>query len=175
MDCFQFSPDGRRFATDSESGSYRVGLAGPGLRIWDAATGKVEKTLPTPQGSNALEFSRVSRRLLAVKFDGTTKLFDVESSRELQTWQSGRADWQAFALNPDATIVASGGANKMIHLWDVATGRELARWPGHDGGVSALLFSRDGQTLYSGSQDGVLKLWNLPFIRKELKEMGLDW
>jgi WD40 repeat protein len=174
VDCFQFSPDGRRFATDNKTGSYRIAKAGPGLRIWNAATGKVEKTLPT-QGSNDVEFSRDGRRLLAVKFDGTTKLFDVESSRELQTWNSGRADWQAFALNPDATMVASGGANKMIHLWDVATGRELARWPAHDGGVSALLFSHDGLTVYSGSQDGVLKLWNLPFIRKELKEMGLDW
>jgi WD40 repeat protein len=174
VDCFQFSPDGRRFATDNESGSYRLGLAGPGLKIWDAATGKVEKTLPT-QGSNDVAFSRDGRRLLAVKFDGTTKLFDVESSRELQSWKSGKADWQAFAMNSDATIVASGGANKMIHLWDVASGRELARWPGHDGGVTALLFSHDGQTLYSGSQDGVLKLWNLPLIRKELEEMGLDW
>jgi hypothetical protein len=24
-------------------------------------------------------------------------------------------------------------------------------------------------------QDGTLKLWNLPFIRHELKKLGLDW
>src|SRR5262249_31913738 len=30
-----------------------------------------------------------------------------------------------------------------------------------------------GRTLYSGRQDGTLKLWSLPFIRKELKPLGL--
>jgi WD40 repeat protein len=84
-------------------------------------------------------------------------------------------DWQAFALNPEATLVASGGQDKMIHLWDVASGREVARWPGHEDAVTALLFSLDGQTLYSGSQDGTLKIWSLPFLRKELTALGLDW
>ena len=41
--------------------------------------------------------------------------------------------------------------------------------------VTALLFSKDGNTVYSGSQAGALKLWNLPYIRKELRELGLDW
>lgn len=99
----------------------------------------------------------------------------METGRQVKTWKAGNADWQAFSLNQDGTLVASGGEDKMIHLWDAATGRQVARWQGHDGSVTALLFSRDGQTLYSGSSDGTLKLWNLPAIRKELAGLGLDW
>jgi len=175
MDCIQFSPDGRRAATDTEFQIWSaIGGKGPGLRIWNAATGEIEKVLPS-EGSQALDFTGDSRRLMAVKVGGTARLFDVETGRVVQTWKAGNEDWQAFSQNQDGALVASGGEDKMIHLWDAATGREVARWQGHNSGVTALLFSRDGQILYSGSSDGTLKLWNLPAIRKELAALGLDW
>jgi cytochrome c len=71
--------------------------------------------------------------------------------------------------------VTFANEGRLVRSRNVATGRELARWQGHDGGVTVLLFSKDGRTLYSGGQDGTLKLWNLPFIRQELKKLGLDW
>jgi WD40 repeat protein/tRNA A-37 threonylcarbamoyl transferase component Bud32 len=161
--CIRFSPDGQRAAT-----------VGNGLKIWNVVKEKPETVLST-EGADVLDFSRDGRRLLAVKVGGTAKLFDVEAGRELRSWKSSKLGWQAFALSPEGTLAASGGNDKMIHLWDVTTGRELARWQGHDGGVTALLFSKDGRTLFSGGQDGTLKLWNLPFIRQELKKLGLDW
>jgi WD40 repeat protein/tRNA A-37 threonylcarbamoyl transferase component Bud32 len=175
VDCIQFSPDGRWVATDTESTMKKSASKWDyGLRIWNAATGKVGKVLPS-DGSQALEFSRDGRRLLGIKVGGNARLFDVEAGRALQTWKARNKDWQVGALSPDGTLVASGGDDKLIHLWDAATGREVARWQGHDGGVTALLFGRDGRTLYSGSRDGTLKLWDLPFIRQELKALGLDW
>jgi WD40 repeat protein len=174
-DCIQFSPDGRRAATDTKLQSWSN--ASPwraGLRIWNTTTGKVEKVLPS-EGSESLEFSRDGRRLMGVKVDGTARLFEVDAGRVVHTWKAGKDAWQAFALNTDGTLVASGGEDKMIHLWEASTGRELARWQGHDGAVSALLFSRDDKTLYSGGQDGTLKIWSLPFIRAELKALSLDW
>jgi WD40 repeat protein len=45
----------------------------------------------------------------------------------------------------------------------------------HEAGVTALAFHPDGNTLVSGSKDGTLKPWNLPYIRKELAALGLDW
>jgi WD40 repeat protein len=182
VSCLQFSPDGRRFAVSGST--FSSSIKGPflvetkikdrGLEIWDTATRRIERVLQTP-GPDALKFSPDGRRLLAIYTGARAILFDVDIGREVQTWKINKGDWHAFAVNPDGTLLASGGEDKMIRLWDAASGQQLARWPGHDGGVTALLFSQDGQTLYSGSQDGTLKLWNLPFIRKELKSLNLDW
>jgi WD40 repeat protein len=162
--CFQFSPDGRRVVTGG----------GQGLKVWAVDTGEVETTLSS-QPVDELRLSPDGRRVLAVKAGERAGLFEVDTGRQVQSWQVAKGAWQAFALNPDGTLVASGGEDKNVRLWDAATGRELAHWRGHDGAVTALLFSHDGNTLYSGSQDGTLKLWDLPFIREELKKLGLDW
>ena len=63
----------------------------------------------------------------------------------------------------------------MIRLWEIPSGRELASWPAHDAAVTALAFSPDGATLASGAWDSTMKLWNLPFLRRELKSLALDW
>jgi WD40 repeat protein len=103
-------------------------------------------------------------------------VYDVESGRELRRWGDDRPAWGAFALSPDGQTVASGGEDGLIHLWSVAGGKEpLASWQAHDGTVTTLCYSKDGATLFSGGQDCTLKLWDLPYIRKELAALGLDW
>lgn len=81
----------------------------------------------------------------------------------------------SLAVSPDGKLLATGGADRTIHLWEVPTGRELAQWEAHDSGVTALAFPPDGKTLVSGGGVGALKLWNLPLIRNELAALGLDW
>jgi WD40 repeat protein len=173
--CFQFSPDGRRFAVAQTGLVSRVNdrLIGS-LEVWDTETCRKERVL-RPQAADELTFSGDGRRLLAVNAAERAALFEVDGGREVQTWPLKKGDWQAFALSPNGSLAASGGEDRLIRLWDADRGRELARWQGHDGGVTALLFSGDGRTLFSGGQDGALKLWDLPFLRRELAALGLDW
>jgi serine/threonine protein kinase/WD40 repeat protein len=180
--CFQFSPDGNRVAT----GSYK------GLKIWNVSRGKVERMLADDRPVDQLAFSRDGKQVLAVQsgnqrggtFAGTrdetrcwAAVFAVETGEELRSWEALRRErgWRSSALSPDGQWVASGGQDGLIRLWDVATGRELAHWEGHEAGVTVLTFHPDGKTLISGSKDGTLKLWNLPYIHKELTDLGLDW
>jgi WD40 repeat protein len=161
--CFQFSPDGKRAA-----------VGGHELTIWDVATGSLERTLTTGK-VDQLAFSPDSKRVLGVADGQKASLFDVQTGKELRTWQTDQGGWNSFALSPNGSWIASGGADRLIQLWDIDTGRELARWEAHDSSVTALIFSPDGKTLFSGGSDGALKLWNLPYIRKELAVLGLDW
>jgi WD40 repeat protein len=161
---FQFSPDGRRAATGSDKG----------LKVWDVAAGKVERTL-TDTPVAALAFSPDGRRVLGVKAGETAGLFEVGGGRAVQTWKADPFAWKSFALDPAGRWVAAGGEDGLIRLLDVATGRELARWQAHEAGVTVLAFHRDGNTLASGGSDGTLKLWNLPSLRAGLSALGLDW
>jgi WD40 repeat protein len=174
----RFSPDRKRAATVSNEG----------LKVWNVARGEVERTL-TPNNigilGTQLTFSQDGGRLLVVREAGEMastrcwiSVFSIETGEELRSWKTIRKErdwWRSSALSPDGGWAASGGEDGVIHLWDVASGRELARWEGHEAGVSALTFHPDGTILVSGSKDGTLKLWNLPYIRKELAELGLDW
>jgi WD40 repeat protein len=79
------------------------------------------------------------------------------------------------SLGPNGRHFASGDDDGTLRLWDADTGRELAHWQAHKAGLTALAFHPDGSTLISGASDGTLKVWNLPYIRKELAVLGLDW
>jgi WD40 repeat protein/tRNA A-37 threonylcarbamoyl transferase component Bud32 len=165
--CVRFSPDGKRAAT-----------GGGELRIWNVATGKVERVL-SPSMIHEVVFSAEGKRVLGIsraeEEPGRATLWEVETGRELQSWKIEKGGWKSFALSPDGRRVVSGGEDRMIRLWDSDSGRELAHWQGHEGSVTALLFHPAGKVLVSGGADGALKLWDLPFIRTELAALGLNW
>lgn len=66
----------------------------------------------------------------------------------------------AMAINPDATLLASGANDKLIKLWDMATGRELRTIGGNDGRIGYLEFDATGSLLGAGMDDGSLKIYN---------------
>jgi WD40 repeat protein len=101
-------------------------------------------------------------------------IFETEGSK-IREWPAPAGEWNAFMLNADGQSVITGGEDRMIHVRDVSSGKELASWQGHEAPISVLTFSPDGKFLVSGTRDGTIKLWDLPFIRKELAALGLDW
>jgi WD40 repeat protein len=161
---FAFSPDGRR----AVSGSTKR------LVLWKLADGTEEKCL----ANGAFEktaFGAGGKVVIGVMPGKSAVLFDVESGSELRAWPAGKGEWQAFALHPSRPCVASGDSTGGVRLWDIETGGELAHWQGHEARVTALAFHPNGDFLVSGSADGTLRLWDLPYIRKELGTLGLDW
>jgi WD40 repeat protein len=171
-----FSPDGHRAATNAYSRQ---------LAIWDVKTGKVLHAISIQTELSAVEarahtvrrgvFSPDGDLLYTASDEGRFDVIDVDSGTIRQTWHEPQATASALALSPDGRTLASAGEDRMIHLWDSATGLELARWTAHTSSVTALAFHPDGNLLVSGSADGTLKLWDLPYIRKELTAIGLDW
>jgi hypothetical protein len=136
------------------------------------------QVIPTARGPSPPPGSKFSIRVRlsdASTVSVRRLLFEVESGRALQTWTVETGTWTAEALGPGGQNIASGDEDGTLHLWDVATGRERARWRAHEAEVTALAFSPDGQVLVSGSRDGTVKVWPLPYIRKELLGLGLDW
>ncbi|XP_056685142.1 uncharacterized protein [Spinacia oleracea] len=68
----------------------------------------------------------------------------------------------AVACSPkDATLVASGGGDKLACLWSIGCKDRVHELKGHANTVSCLSFSKDGQLLASGGMDACVKIWDI--------------
>jgi WD40 repeat protein len=158
-----FHPDSRRLAT--------VGAAG--VQVWDVTKGTAIRAL-SPEEYDHVSWSLDGKSLLVVKKNSKAAIFESEGS-QIHEWPAPAREWNAFTLEPNGQSVITGGEDRMIHVRDMYSGKELARWQGHEAPISVLTFSPDGKYLVSGARDGTIKLWDLPYIRKELAALGLDW
>ncbi|KAL4922860.1 WD40-repeat-containing domain protein [Aspergillus aurantiobrunneus] len=67
----------------------------------------------------------------------------------------------AVRYSPDASMIASGGADGAVKVWDASTGKLIHTFEGHLAGISTISWSPDGATIASGSDDKTIRLWNV--------------
>jgi WD40 repeat protein/transcriptional regulator with XRE-family HTH domain len=104
-----------------------------------------------------LAFSPDERTLASGSFDGSVKLWDVESRALLWSgWHTKGTNCLAFS--PDGGLLASGGHEATIRLWDPKLGTSLEEVP-HPGPVLSLAWSPDGRLFASGGFDGQIRVW----------------
>jgi hypothetical protein len=108
------------------------------------------------------------RRVLTGSDDKTAKLWEVETGKELRSF-NGHADGvMSVAFSPDGRRVLTGSNDKTAKLWEVETGKELRSFTGHSYSVGSVAFSPDGRRVLTGSNDKTAKLWEVE-TGKELR------
>lgn len=133
-------------------------------------------------------FNPEGRRMASGSEDGTVRIWDVRTGRELACARGHEGAVLCVAFSPDGTLVASGGADRTVRLWDAHTGEERACCRGHedvkvyagilrpdlredyrgmtfshrrDGKVRAVDFSLDGRYVASGADDETVRVWDV--------------
>jgi Tol biopolymer transport system component len=108
-----------------------------------------------------IAFSPDSKLLASAGIDGTVRLWDIASRKQLNVLKGHTDDWvRAVAFSPNGKILASASRDKTIKLWEIPGGKELKTLTSHTDFVETVAFSPDGKLLASGSDDGTIRLWN---------------
>jgi serine/threonine protein kinase/WD40 repeat protein len=160
------SADGRWVATGSHGDSFQV-------RVWEAATGKLVKSLAVGNASH-----------VAFSPDGKWLATCGDS---LQVWEVG--SWQQrfclggppprtdMAFAPDSRLLAFDTGHGIIDLINPVNGQEYARLEDPDQDRATwITFSPDGTQLVAAASDsGSFHIWDLRLLRTWLAAKGLDW
>jgi len=158
---FAFAPDGKTLV----AGCRVPGNAAraTGLGVFDAATARLVRVVITDSVAVAAGFSADGAAVTAVCRDGTARVLDPATGRELRRTADLFPDggtWTRVAVSPDGKLVAVGGPTRVeggarpspkevpytLRLFDTATGRPVPA-PEVSGEFNDLTFGPAGQTL----------------------------
>ena len=102
----------------SPNGTLLASAAGTRVRLWDVATRTNINTLEGhTYGVWDVAFSPDGATLASGSGDGTIRLWDVLTGKELAVFPSGAP---SVAFSPDGTMLASGSYDNTVELWDTS-------------------------------------------------------
>ncbi|MEV3925864.1 NB-ARC domain-containing protein, partial [Actinomadura coerulea] len=125
-------------------------------------------------GVNAVAFSPNGARVLTGSTDGTARIWDTVTGRQLLELR-GHTGWvRGVAFSPDGSRALTGSDDHRARIWDTATGRQLLELTGHTGWVWGVAFSPNGARVLTGSADGTARIWDTVDGRQLLQLPGHD-
>lgn len=136
-------------------------LATPEIEIDERNDVKNERTQRIPPYLIDLLFVPDGSRLLTVHYDGTLRIWDVQTQREVRRFkvdEIGRAG--SLDIAPDGQWFAIGSHDGSITLYELATGAKIRSLAGHQAWVKQVAFTRDGRGLVSSAELSPV-LWDL--------------
>jgi WD40 repeat protein len=173
----------------SRDGVLAVGCEDRSIRLFEAKTAKPLKTLQghqdtvpgkdsyfppgTFRGVSSLLFTDDGKTLISGGYDGTVRLWDVATGKQIDQLTLAGHRVHCLALSHDGKTLAAGCeepgsiAHHRVHLWEMPKRQpirpDLPRFKGiySTGPVRALAFAPDGKRLAVGGFDNELIVWDV--------------
>jgi len=111
---------------------------------------------------NAVSVTPDGLRVISASYDGTLKLWDMETGIEIREMIGHHTNGiNAISLTPDGLRAISASNDCTLKLWDLETGAEIRTMKGHTNWVNAVSVTPDGLRAISASKDNTLKVWDM--------------
>jgi WD40 repeat protein/serine/threonine protein kinase len=113
---------------------------------------------------DSLALSPDGKRLFSGWGDGTIKVWNVDTGKEVLTLRGHASHVTCLVLSSDGKCLFSGSEDATVKAWDLEAGKETLTLRGHTGWVSSLALSSDGKRLFSANGDlkpGEIKVWDV--------------
>ncbi len=104
------------------------------IRLWNARTGKLLRTLRNAATQGSLALSGDGKRLAAGNWDETISLWDAGTLKLRRNWRVGHPMVWSLKFLADGATLVSVHDDGMVKVWDARNGRLLLtmlRWPRH--------------------------------------------
>jgi WD40 repeat protein len=155
--------------TFSSDGEWLAAAVGKSVDIWKISKGEKIQVLEGHQNIvMAVTTTRDGRWLASSDLDGSVKLWDTNTWREIRAWapSPGQAAF-ALSFSPDGSFLAAV-VGKNIEIWEASTGRLVKSLPlpGDHTTNFAVSFSPNGRWLAAGA-DHKIALWDASSWREK--------
>ncbi len=136
------------------------------VRMWEKDTGnEVWRFEGFELGVMQMRLSSDGTKVLAASRDGSAKLLDTASGRELLSLDGHKESvcrtyvWDAV-FSPDGRRILTAGNDKTARLWDVETGQEFRRFD-HEDEVRECAFLPGGTHVLTSNGGSAARLWDV--------------
>jgi WD40 repeat protein/serine/threonine protein kinase len=159
----RFSPDGTKIVAGGDDKL---------VRIWDAASGELIRTLTLPSFPFNVQWSPDGNRLACSGWGWALAVWDVASGEPIII-PDVRQGGQNFALawSPAGDRIATAGQSTAIRVWDSTSGRMVTQAKPKEQ-VWDVSWSPDGRQLASAVWDGSVHVWDTVANREMLSLRG---
>ena len=152
------SPLGEFSLALSKNGTILASVHNDGIRIWDAESGKLVRTIAEYRNrggarTHGLALSPDGAMLAVRANDHSVRLFDVATGKPSLVEPASHTNAVVSArYSPDGKTVATGSHDGTVRLWNPSTGKQVRLLRPGNAWARSVLFTPDGKTLIaSGS------------------------
>lgn len=151
----QFIQNGQTLITSSEDAA---------LRVWRWQSGEckvLQGHKEQVRGFSLLPSLPSESTLLSWSFDGTVKVWDLETGQKLQDIDAHRGAILSCHVSPDGSLFTTTSADKTAKVWRCGTWDHVHTLTGHSECVRSCRFSWDGRRIATGDDNGEIRLWSV--------------